>query len=218
MPFSAAASPRRVKSPGGAAHPVHADQQGLRCIGRLPAQYRELQAVPSSPEIVHPVRFGLLLTARRKQFPHMRTLLCSLALTLTLLANASAGRLDLAIVVFPEEKGVAELEAALANERLAEITDSDRTMTKESYLKGGYVLYAQSIAINPGSPFGGSVRIKNNRADLEGRLANGNLDVTISLSEGGEGWSSHSGEKELHGIRSASRRTCNGDFAPPRQG
>jgi hypothetical protein len=114
----------------------------------------------------------------------MRTLLCSLALTLTLLANASAGRLDLAIVVFPEEKGVAELEAALANERLAEITDSDRTMTKESYLKGGYVLYAQSIAINPGTPFGGSVRIKNNRADLEGKLANGNLDVTISLSEG----------------------------------
>lgn len=114
----------------------------------------------------------------------MRTLLCSLALTLTLLANASAGRLDIAIVVFPEEKGLGELEAALANVNLFEITDSDRTRTTESYLKGGYVLYAQSIAVSPGASFGGSTRIKNDRADIEGRLANGNLDATISLMEG----------------------------------
>lgn len=98
--------------------------------------------------------------------------------------QASASQLDLAIVQFPEVKTVAELEAALANVNLAEITNSDRTMTSESYLKGGYVAFVQSLPVSPA--FASSTRISNNRADVQGRISGSNIAVKVTLSEGVE--------------------------------
>ena len=55
-------------------------------------------------------------------------------------------------------------------------------MTKASYLKGGYVIFSQSF---PAAPrFKSTTRLSNNRADVDGLLGNGNISVTISLSEG----------------------------------
>ncbi|MEI8387020.1 MAG: hypothetical protein WCG76_05430 [Verrucomicrobiota bacterium] len=95
---------------------------------------------------------------------------------------ANASQLDLAIVQFPEVKTAGELEAALARVDLAGITNSDRVMTKESYLKGGYVVFAQSLSA--GESFSSSTRISNSRADVQGQLARGKISVKITLSEG----------------------------------
>lgn len=108
----------------------------------------------------------------------MRILLAVLTLSLT----AHAGQLDLAVVQFPEGKTAAELDAALAGVQLAKITNSNRTMTSESYLKGGYVLFAQSLPSD--SRFATATRIADFRADVEGRLFSGRAAVKITLSEG----------------------------------
>lgn len=100
------------------------------------------------------------------------------ALSLT----ARAAQIDIAVIQFPETKTAAELDAALANVDLAEMTNSDRTMTKEPYLKGGYVVFAQSLPF--ASRFASSTRLSNNRAEVSGSAAGGRLSVSITLSEG----------------------------------
>ena len=110
----------------------------------------------------------------------MLKFICLAVLAFGLAANAS--QLDLAIVQFPEVKTAGELDAALAKVDLAGITNSDRIMTKEPYLKGGYVVFAQSLAA--GESFSSSTRISNSRADIQGRLSGGNISVKITLSEG----------------------------------
>ena len=101
-------------------------------------------------------------------------------LVFSLVANAS--QLDLAVVQFPEVKTAGELDAALANVNLAGITNSDRTMTTESYLKGGYVIFAQSFPLS--EHFASTTRISNSRADVRGQFSGGRLTVNIVLSEG----------------------------------
>ena len=95
---------------------------------------------------------------------------------------AHASQLDLAIIQFPEVKTASELEAALAKVDLAGITNSDRVMTKEPYLKGGYVVFAQSLTA--AESFSTSTRLSNSRADVQGRLSGGNITLKILLSEG----------------------------------
>ena len=101
-------------------------------------------------------------------------------LVFSLVANAS--QLDLAVVQFPEVKTAGELDAALANVNLAGITNSDRTMTTEAYLKGGYVIFAQCLPLS--ERFASTTRISNSRADVLGRFSGGRLTVKIVLSEG----------------------------------
>ena len=110
----------------------------------------------------------------------MRKIIGLALLAFSLAANAA--QLDLAVVQFPEVKTAAELDAALAKVNLAGLTNSDRTMTKESYLKGGYVVFTQSMPLL--DRFASSTRISNSRADVEGRVSGGNITVKITLSEG----------------------------------
>jgi hypothetical protein len=110
----------------------------------------------------------------------MRKLTVLALLAFSLAANAS--QLDLAVVQFPEVKTVGELDAALAKVNLAGITNSNRTMTTESYLKGGYVIFSQSLPF--ADRFASSTRLSNSRADVEGRISGGNITVKITLSEG----------------------------------
>lgn len=114
----------------------------------------------------------------------MRFLLLGLLTLTATLAPVSAGRLDIAVIQFPETKTPEELNAALAGQSLFEITNSNRTMTKESYLKGGYVLFAQSLNANRGATFSSVTRIKNERADVQGTLSASSLSVSIELMEG----------------------------------
>ena len=95
---------------------------------------------------------------------------------------ANAEQLDLAVVQFPEVKTVADLESALSKVNLTTITNADRTMTSESYLKGGYVIFTQSLPLS--GRFASSTRLSNNRADVQGAISGGHISVTITVSEG----------------------------------
>ena len=95
---------------------------------------------------------------------------------------AFSSQLDLAVIQFPEVKTVAELDQALAGASLAELTNSNRTMSKTSYLKGGYVIFSQSFPA--AARFKSATRLSNNRADVDGTLGKGKIAVSISLSEG----------------------------------
>lgn len=95
---------------------------------------------------------------------------------------AQAAQLDLAVVQFPEVKTAGELDAALAKADLAELTNSNRTMSAEPYLKGGYVVFAQTLPLS--GNFSSATRLSNSRADVQGQLAGGKISVKITLSEG----------------------------------
>lgn len=114
----------------------------------------------------------------------MRMILLPLLAVFAATLNLSAGRLDVAVIQFPEPKTPEELNAALANVSLYELTDADRTRTDEPYLKGGYVIFAQSIGASPGAKFASATRLKNDRVDVEGHLGSGNVSVSITTVEG----------------------------------
>jgi len=134
----------------------------------------------------------------------MRTILVNLLAAYSTLATLLAGRLDVAIIQFPEEKAPAELENALAKVNLFEMTNADRTRTTQPYLKGGYVLFAQRLAASPGSSFSTATRLKNASADVEGHLGAGNISVSVSLMEGVKA-----------GLRTFQKKVYNGSGALP---
>ena len=94
---------------------------------------------------------------------------------------AFATEIDLALIQFPEPKTIESLNESLSKVNLAEITNSNRTMTKERALQNGSVLFAQSTAA---SNLVSSTRLENLRADVSGSYKNGRLEVQITLSEG----------------------------------
>ncbi len=100
------------------------------------------------------------------------------------MSYAFAGQLDVAVIRFAEAKDPGALSEALAQVRLSEVTDADRTRTSVSHLKNGTVLFAQSFPANPGSKFATSTRVGNTRADVEGSLSAGSLDLSIAINEG----------------------------------
>ncbi len=75
-------------------------------------------------------------------------------------------------------------------------------------LKGGYVIFAQSIGTSPGSKFASTTRLKNDRVDVEGQLGSGNVSVSITTVEGVKA-----------GLRSIESRvyTGSGPFPPVRR-
>lgn len=114
---------------------------------------------------------------------------------------AFASQIDLALIQFPEPKTAEELNAALAKVNLAEITNSDRTMTKQRALQNGTVLFAQST---DSANLTSSTRLDNLRADVSGSYKNGRLDIQISLSDGVDA-----------GLRSFTKRTYQGSAELP---
>ena len=109
---------------------------------------------------------------------------------------AFATEIDLALIQFPEPKTAEALNEALAKVNLAEITNSNRTMTQERTLQGGAVLFAQRI---DSSDLKSSTRIGDFRADVSGVYKNGVLDIQITISEG-----------VAAGLRSFKKRTFQG--------
>ena len=114
----------------------------------------------------------------------MRSIIVGLLAAYSTVATLVAGRLDVAIIQFPEEKTPAELDSTLAKVNLFEITNADRTRTTQPYLKGGYVLFAQRLPASPGSRFATATRLKNASAEVEGQLGAGSVSVSITLMEG----------------------------------
>lgn len=114
----------------------------------------------------------------------MRIILVNLLAACCSLSILVAGQLDLAVVQFPEEKTVADLEIAVANVDLFEMTGADRTRTSHPYLKGGSVLFAQRLSLSPSSTFMTVTRLRNASAHVDGYLRAGKVSVSISLIEG----------------------------------
>ena len=114
----------------------------------------------------------------------MRSVVVNILATCSGLITLLAGQLDVAVIQFPEQKSLAELQSAFATVNLLELTDSDRTRTTNAYLKGGYVLFAQRLPAVPGSSFSTSTRLKNASAKVTGRLDHASLALSISLTEG----------------------------------
>jgi hypothetical protein len=94
---------------------------------------------------------------------------------------AYAAEIDLALIQFPEPKTAEALNEALAKVNLAEITNSNRTITKERALQGGVVLFAQRL---DSSKLDSSTRLGDTRAEVAGTYKNGRLNVLITISEG----------------------------------
>ncbi len=105
-------------------------------------------------------------------------------LALAAASSAFAGRLDVAVIQFSGELTPEQLAAAFSRVSLVEITNSDRTVTSESDLKAGTVLFVQSLPISRGSSFSLSTRIRNDRADIEGSLGASSVSVQIALMSG----------------------------------
>jgi hypothetical protein len=98
--------------------------------------------------------------------------------------TAQAGRLDIAVMQFTDKRDPEAMAAALREIDLVKITDSDRTETSVPALRGGWVVFTQSIGVNPGGQFASSTRLTNQRADVSGSLNGSNLSVKISILEG----------------------------------
>jgi len=115
----------------------------------------------------------------------MRCLLpLGVALVTLISPLAHAGQLEIAVIEFPDTKSADELQAAFSKVDLAEISDGDRTRTKEADLKGGYILFSQSIPLAPGNNFSSSTRIALSRADVQGTLSSSSISLNVSISEG----------------------------------
>jgi hypothetical protein len=114
----------------------------------------------------------------------VRTVFVNILAICTSLVTLLAGQLDLAVIQFPEQKNLAELQSAFATVNLFEMTNADRTRTSNTYLKGGNVLFAQRFLAAPGSSFSTSTRLKNVGAQVTGRLDHDSIALTVSLVEG----------------------------------
>ncbi len=110
---------------------------------------------------------------------------CLLLATAALVpSNASAGRLDIAVIQYGDARDANEQATAFAGADLFKITDSDSVESKDSAIRGGKVVFAQSIGISPGSSFAHSTRIDDSRADVSGSFSGSNVTVEIAVQEG----------------------------------
>lgn len=116
----------------------------------------------------------------------MRTsvLLATFACLLASPLSAYAGRLDIAILQFKDKRDTAAMADALHTVDLMKISDSDRTETTVPALRGGDVVFTQSIGVGSGGKFANSTRLTNQRADVSGSLNGSTLSVQITILEG----------------------------------
>ncbi len=117
----------------------------------------------------------------------MKTLsFCLLLLAVVVVSpqTASAGRLDIAVIQYGDARDANEQATAFAGEDLFKITDSDSVESSNAAIRGGKVVFAQSIVTSPGSSFAYSARIGGSRADVSGSLASSNVQVEITVQEG----------------------------------
>lgn len=114
----------------------------------------------------------------------MRTLLSAVAVALFASSSVLAGRLDIAVLQFSDARDPDAVAAALQQVNLLEITNSDRTETNVPALRGGNVVFVQSLGVPGNGLFANSTRLSNQRADVSGSLKSGVLSVEITIEEG----------------------------------
>jgi hypothetical protein len=112
--------------------------------------------------------------------------LCLLTLAATALCplSASAGRLDIAVIQYGDARDANEQATAFAGANLFKITDSDSVESSDAAIRGGKVVFAQSLVVSPGASFAYSTRIGSSRADVSGAFSGSTVQVEITVQEG----------------------------------
>jgi len=114
----------------------------------------------------------------------MRSIFAAAVLGLFAVTSLQAGRLDLAVIQYGGHLGPEDLAPGFAKVQLMDITDSDRTVTKEEAVKGGWVLFAQSLTMSRGNTVVVSTRLRNDRADTVAKLGASDVSISVSLIQG----------------------------------
>lgn len=117
----------------------------------------------------------------------MKLFLASLTLLIAVslcTPSVLAGRLDIAVVQYGSDRDPDQLAAAFAQADLAEVTNSDSIESKDTIIRGGNVVFAQSLYINPGTKMTTSTRLGIARAEVTISLSAGSVSAEIIIEEG----------------------------------
>lgn len=115
----------------------------------------------------------------------MKRLLFALSLLVTVaIPGAWAGQLTISVIQYGDSRDHDAMVAAFAKAKLAEITDSDTVESRDGAIRGGRVLFSQTLPIAGNGSFASSTRIAGSRADVNGRLNQPSLQAEVSIQEG----------------------------------
>lgn len=107
-----------------------------------------------------------------------------LIITLFFLAEAFAGQLTLAVIQYTDARDADSLAAGFAGVDLAEVTNSDQVESRDSSIRGGRVLFAQSIPVGNSTSISSSTRLGALRADVSGRFNQPTVQAEIVIQDG----------------------------------
>ena len=107
-----------------------------------------------------------------------------LLLTFVFASTALAGQLDLAVIQYATEKDSALLAEGFASGDLSDLINSGSLTRGDNYIRGGAVIFAQTIPANPGSRLSTSTRLGDDRVDVQTSLNGLNLTANISIFSG----------------------------------
>jgi hypothetical protein len=113
-----------------------------------------------------------------------RALLAGICIIAALATNAQAGQLTIAVVQYSDARIAETLAAGFSAVTLSEVTNSDKVESRDPAIRGGRVLFAQTIPASSSAPFSSSTRLGVHRADVTGRLQLPKLKVEVSIQEG----------------------------------
>jgi len=99
-------------------------------------------------------------------------------------ATSFAGELHLAVVQYASDKDPALLADGFAGVDLFEATNADSVIKGADYIRGGSVIFAQSIPASPGSRLTTSTRLGVDRAEVRTAMNGTNLSASISIYTG----------------------------------
>lgn len=117
----------------------------------------------------------------------MKFIVCLFVFWAASLPTLLAGRLDFAVVRFASLVEQSDLEAALEGESLTDLIVGDRLQSRKGVLRGGLVLFAQSLQVASSQvDLSNTTRIGNQEAAVKGALRGRSIALEVSLEEGVE--------------------------------
>ncbi len=114
----------------------------------------------------------------------LRALIAGICLIAALAANTQAGQLTIAVVQYTDARTADSLAAGFSSVKLSDVTNSDNVESSDPAIRGGRVLFAQTIPASASTAFSSSTRLGVNRADVTGRLQAPKLKVEVAIQEG----------------------------------
>lgn len=103
---------------------------------------------------------------------------------LTLTATTFAGELHLAVVQYTTEKDPALLASGFADVNLFEATNADSVIKGDNAIRGGSVIFAQSLPASSGSRLTTSTRLGADRVEVTTSLNGTHVSAKITLFSG----------------------------------